>query len=95
MDEAQKCRRNSEHDKTVAQLQFISGFVVLWKVRKSECLCSLKLLQTCVVSCRSQGRSSMAGQILEETAFHRVETFGLTIPVQIREALAARNSKKF
>ncbi|KAK3749506.1 hypothetical protein QZH41_013474 [Actinostola sp. cb2023] len=40
---------------------------------------------------RSQGRSSMAGQILEETAFHRVETFGLTIPVQIREALAARN----
>ncbi|XP_031561013.1 nuclear pore complex protein Nup133-like [Actinia tenebrosa] len=40
---------------------------------------------------RSQGRSSVAGKLLEETPYHRVETFGLTIPVQIREALALKN----
>ena len=42
---------------------------------------------------RAQSKSVITAQVLEETPHHRIETFGLPLPVQVSEILANQESK--
>ena len=54
----------------------------------------LVIIYKILIDCRVQGNKSLqTSQLLEETAGHKVETYGLPLPVIITEALTLTDSK--